>query len=466
MKLRYQLLLLVVGFAFTAKAQHNRYNMIQLSHWDDDSISSLGVQSFNACWGWYDSIKKREYAIVGTVDSTYFFDVTNPLKRPIKCDAQAGRSKFSIWRDYDTYDHYCYAVQDAGAGALQIFDLQYLPDSVHKIYDSDSLLYRAHTIYVSGDKLYCNTVTTNFGTRRAMQILSLENPEKPKLVGVLTPPIFGGTPAFNFCHDTHVRGDTAYCSGETGGLFIYDVSQPYNARFLTSITDYPDKGYNHSSWLSADGKYIYFVDENLGLGIKAYDISNFNNIEFQSVFRSNKGSVPHNPYIKDHFLYVSYYEDGVYVFDIRDPKNPIIAAYYDTYPQNAEGQYRGFYGCWSVYPFLPSGIILASDQTNGLFVLKADNDVSVSEVGVKDFKVYPNPLSGDKLNINIFNQNEKEVRLQITNTIGVEVYSATHSVDNGMNSIEVQLPDNLKQGIYFVTITGRISNICKKVLKP
>ena len=109
---------------------------------------------------------------------------------------------------------------------------------------------------------------------------------------------------------------------------------------------------------------------------------------------------------------------------------------------------------------------MASDQTNGLFVLKADNDVSVQEVGVQDFKVYPNPLSGDKLNISIFNQNEKEVSLRITNTIGVEVYNATHSVDNGINAIEVQLPDNLKQGIYFVTITGRISNICKKVLKP
>lgn len=466
MKLRHILLLLVVSIALGTKAQHNKYNMIQLSHWDDDSLASLGIQTFNACWGWYDSVKKREYAIMGSVDSTYFFDVTNPTLPPVKCDVEAGRGRYSTWRDYDTYGHYCYAVQDAGIGALQIFDLSYLPDSVHKVYDSDSLLYRTHTIYISGDKLYCNSVTTNFGTRRAMQILSLENPEKPKLVGVLTPPIFGGVPAFNFCHDTHVRGDTAYCSGETGGLFIYDVSQPANAKFLASITDYPDKGYNHSSWLSADGKYIYFVDENLGLGIKAYDISNFNNIEFQSLFRSHTGAVPHNPYIKDHFLYVSYYEDGVYVFDIRDPKNPKVAAYYDTYPQNAEGQYRGFYGCWSVYPFLPSGIILASDQTNGLFVLKADRDVSVQEIGVQDFKMYPNPLSSNELTLNIFNQNERQINISVANAVGQEVYTTKQNIDDGMNTITLQLPDNLKQGIYFVTITGRISNICKKVLKP
>ena len=41
---------------------------------------------------------------------------------------------------------------------------------------------------------------------------------------------------------------------------------------------------------------------------------------------------------------------------------------YDTYP--ILGDYSGFSGCWGAYPFLPSGLILASDIGNGLFVLE------------------------------------------------------------------------------------------------
>ena len=40
---------------------------------------------------------------------------------------------------------------------------------------------------------------------------------------------------------------------------------------------------------------------------------------------------------------------------------------YDTYTQ---GSGNGFNGCWGVYPFLPSGTIVASDIDNGLFVLQ------------------------------------------------------------------------------------------------
>ena len=54
------------------------------------------------------------------------------------------------------------------------------------------------------------------------------------------------------------------------------------------------------------------------------------------------------------------------ITDISHPNNPIEVGHYDTYPQ---GSGNGFYGCWGVYPYLPSGNILASDMQNGLFVL-------------------------------------------------------------------------------------------------
>lgn len=453
-------------FAIQSQAQYDSYNMQLLSHWDNDALDSNKIgQSFNDVFGWYDSVKKREYAIVGSIDSTYFFDVTDPYK-PVKCAVKAARAKGVTWHDYDTYKHYCYAVLDGGYGSLQIFDMSYLPDSVHTVYDNDSLITASHTITISGDKLYSNISWTKNGTLRPVAILSLADPENPVIAGIITPPIFNGSAAFNACHDTYIRNDTLYCSGENSGLFIFDVTKPANAKYLATIKDYPEKGYNHSSAVTDDGKYIFFTDENVGMGIKAFDISNFNNIDLKSVFRSNPGALAHNPYLLGKYLYVSYYHDGVYVFDISNPEKPTVRARFDTYPQNPAGNYDGFKGCWAVYAKLPSGNLLAVDMVNGLFVLKMGNPESVDELGVVNFNLYPNPLAEDKFTINLLNQNEKEVTVKITDAIGVEIGNTATRLETGFNSFEVDLLAGTKPGIYFVTITGRNSNICRKILKP
>jgi hypothetical protein len=49
----------------------------------------------------------------------------------------------------------------------------------------------------------------------------------------------------------------------------------------------------------------------------------------------------------------------------------VEVAYYDTF-QPAE---YGYSGCWSVYPYFPSGRIIASDMQTGLYVFQmADSD--------------------------------------------------------------------------------------------
>ena len=74
----------------------------------------------------------------------------------------------------------------------------------------------------------------------------------------------------------------------------------------------------------------------------------------------------HNPYIIDQYAIVSSYEDGVVVFDISNPASPTRVAYYDTFMNTT---YLGYNGCWGVYPYFPSGNIIASDGISGLFVL-------------------------------------------------------------------------------------------------
>ena len=67
-------------------------------------------------------------------------------------------------------------------------------------------------------------------------------------------------------------------------------------------------------------------------------------------------------------LYTSYYTDGIVVTDATKPDNLIQVGQFDTF-LGADG---GFNGNWGAYPYLPSGIILASDIQTGLYVIQSD----------------------------------------------------------------------------------------------
>ena len=75
--------------------------------------------------------------------------------------------------------------------------------------------------------------------------------------------------------------------------------------------------------------------------------------------------IPHNTHVFGDYLVTSYYTSGVTIIDASDPFNLIEVAYYDTSPSSG----GSFDGCWGAYPYLPSGLILATDQQEGLFVL-------------------------------------------------------------------------------------------------
>jgi len=453
-------LLLFIVFSLNVSAQYTGYNMIQLSNWDNDDLPSLGSQQYSACWGWYDSTKNREYAIFGSIDSTYFFDVTDATK-PVMVDVKAGKSGNSVWREYKTYSHYCYAAADAGRASLQIFDMSYLPDSVHTVYDSDSLVMRSHTLWVDGDRLYCNSVTRSTGASHAVSVLSLADPENPQLLGHIKPPIFDGSPAFVQCHDAFVRNDTLWCSGENAGVFIYDVANMPNHFLLGTIQEYPEHGYNHSGFVSGDGQTFVFTDENAGLGIKAFDISNMANIELQSVFRSNKGAVAHNPYFIGQRLFMSSYHDGVYVYDLTDPTDPKTIAWYDTYPQNGTS-YGGFEGCWGVYPDLPSGNIIAIDMTNGLFMLRMDATASAEDFEVKDALLFPNPAR-DRFSLQFDADVVQDLVLELVAMDGKTLMTKKINVQSGWNSMEFEIPVHIQDGVYLLQLKGANTHICKKL---
>jgi len=88
---------------------------------------------------------------------------------------------------------------------------------------------------------------------------------------------------------------------------------------------------------------------------------------------------------------VSYYYDGLQVYDISDREHPSRILQYPTSQEENNKEYRG---AWGVYPFLPSGNVLVSDMQEGLFVIDRTIDVANNvNIAKETFEIFPNPTS-------------------------------------------------------------------------
>jgi len=334
-------------------------------------VDGLGVE-YNDVWGytWGD----KEYAVVGSNTAINIVDVTDCGNPVVVSSWVDGGSK--IWRDFKDYRDYVYGVCDSCSEGLQIISKANPVDSTWQHTDNFT---RAHNIFIdkkSGRLYVAGIVPNNYG----LQVYDLnENPTDPPLLATINFRDWDDdavTSGSNwYVHDVYVRNDTAYCSHGNKGHASWDMSDLTDIKLLG---DYDDTGYNHSSWTHDELPLEYVAREvPNGMEMQVYDISDMLDITPITAFShtihtpttSAPRSTPHNPFYRHDRLYVSNYHDGLKVYDLSDPEDPMILAYYDTYDVN-NGNYSGYEGCWGTYPYLPSGCLLASDISFGLHTLK------------------------------------------------------------------------------------------------
>jgi choice-of-anchor B domain-containing protein len=346
------------------------FNIVQKAH-----VGGMPGNEYNDIWGYVDS-QGREYAIIGSSQAINIYDVTdcaNPIHKWTHIDGST-----VTWRDFKTYQNYAYGVCDGGActEGLEIINLDNFTFT-----QQTNVFTRAHNIFVDTAYARLYVVGSNAG---GLLIYSLNNPA------------IGATPAnpvlirnFNttYIHDIYVRNNIAYASHGYNGLFMWDVTDVNNIQMLASID--VTIGYNHSSWLNGAGTHIFSAEEvPRGMPIQVYEIAGSGISTSLSHVKSFKeplevnddGCRPHNPFVKGDSLFISYYEDGLQVFDISNPIQPKRIAWFDSYTaQNGLGynlSQHDWKGQWGTYPFLPSGCILMSDITQGLYTLKLDIPVN------------------------------------------------------------------------------------------
>ncbi len=375
----YLKLILLASFIFINSATEAQIypasNFTLQGHLDPETNFNQYGDKYSGCWGWFQSAKNKEYAIACSANGTYWVDISVPSTPSVSC-YRAGKLSGCTWREVKTYQNYCYVVSDdQGSNSFQIFDMQYLPDSVHKVYDSQSLFNRGHTLWVDGNKLYVAGVTYTNNNSSSMNVYSLSNPASPTLIRKLEQDYS----LINYVHDMYVRNDTVYASCGYQGLYVFKLMASNTFSLLGSLSNYQGAGYNHSSALTSNGQTLVFMDEvPTSLPIKVANVSNLSNIQVLATINQFTNTTPHNPFIvNNQYCFVSSYQDGLQLFDISTPNAPFLAGYFDTYPlsggnNNTWPSGSSYEGQWGAYPYFPSKSIFALDQLNGIFILNSN----------------------------------------------------------------------------------------------
>lgn len=376
---------LILFFALFHLSVMAQLNIDSISHVDYMTLHSTMI---NDVWGYTDELG-NEYALVGTEHGTSVVSLADP-NNPIEVFWEPGME--SVWRDIKTVGDYAYVTTEALNGLL-IIDLSPLPasSSLPVAYYTGPIgmeWQSAHNLYADDNGL-AYIFGANRGNGGAIILDVQTNPMSPIEVGVVD----------NwYVHDGYAQNDTLYLANISDGfLSMFDISN-VAAPVLLGTKNTPSD-FTHNIWASQNGPYVFTTDEVTGGFVGAYDVSDASNIIELDRVQSSPGSgvIPHNTHVLDNHLVTSWYADGVVIHDVTYPYNMVEIGYYRTYPLPSVS----YDGCWGAYPFLPSGLLLATDRGEGLFILDPTYVEAAYLEGTITDAVTTNPISLADVSISI-----------------------------------------------------------------
>jgi choice-of-anchor B domain-containing protein len=296
----------------------------------------------------------REYALLGGSQGLIIVDVTLP-STPQQIVQIPGPN--NLWKEIKTYSHYAYVTSEGGQG-VQIVDLSNLPSANlnYHYYKGDASindqLNTIHALHIDTKKGFLYAFGSNLFNGGAVVLDLNADPYNPSYAGKFD--------QLGYIHDGYADNDTLYAAHIYEGLLsVVDMSNKAAPEVLGTV-ETPGQ-FTHNAWLLDDHKHILTTDEATPSFVTAYDISDPNDIQELDRISTNdgNGSIGHNTHVLNDWAITSWYTDGLTIVDAHRPDNLVEVARYDTW---APPLGNGFFeGCWGVYPFLPSGTIVASN---------------------------------------------------------------------------------------------------------
>jgi choice-of-anchor B domain-containing protein len=326
----------------------------------------------NDVWG-YESPSGRQYAIAGTHEGTAFIEVTDPANSEIVGWVPGGNPG-PTWRDMKTYLHYCYVVKDFDNLALQVIDLSDIDNgnvTLVNTTDLNSGFERAHNIAINEDTGFAYLIGSNLGGG-GLAVVDLADPVNPVLVGNWEGPATGHDALIiSYTEGPYAGREIAFFFGYSSGVTVVDVTEKDNM-FTRSNLIYPNTSICHQGWVSEDRNWLFIGDEGdenpMPTTTYVADITNLDDITYETSFTTGLGSTDHNMMVRGNFLYCANYSSGLRIWDVSDVNAAVEVGYFDTFPEHND---PGFPGAWAPYVGWDNGIVVVNDRNRGLFVLDA-----------------------------------------------------------------------------------------------
>lgn len=411
----------------------------------------------NDIWGWVSPVSQKEYALVGVSNGIAFVDVSNP-ESPIYLGTLPSHTNSSLWRDVETMGNYCFVGSEASGHGLQVFDLLQLDNITSPTTFFETAFYggfgNSHTIAIDPESKILMAMGTNT-FNGGPHLVDISNPLQPTLIG--------GYAESGYTHDgtilTYYGPDQNHlghviivaCNGNSGwGVVTLNATDPTDIIYLDNY-DYPETGYTHQGWFTKDMTYYLVNDEldeqqlNVGTRTHIFNFSDLDNIGYMSYYQSSNTSIDHNLYVKDQFVYESNYRSGVRILDASRVSTGVLneVGYFDLFPLNDLPQ---FSGTWSNYPYLPSGINLATSMYDGFFILRP------TLLYLQDYNLEACGQSADTLQLKINADLQFPLTANITGIPGLPVFSGVNIAGTGSYNIVISNLNTVPPGTWNCTL--------------
>lgn len=356
------------------------------------TLGDLGLSFANDIWGWTDPETRRDYALIGGIEGTVVVDITDP-RRPdvvgiLPTHSTAGGD---FWRDIKVYQDHAFVVSENTGHGMQVLDLtQVRGVTGDPVVFAETAVYggfgSAHNLAINEDTGFAYAVGTST-CAGGLHMVDISDPANPVSAGCFDD--------HNYIHDTQCvvyegvdaehRGkeicfNSAADGFTIGAIFntvsIVDVTDKSNPIPLSRI-DYPDDGYSHQGWLTADQSYFLHNDEldevvhGLNTATRIFDVRDLDNPSLVETVEHDTTSIGHNAYTEGRYLFASNYTAGLRVFDTTSAGEGELpeVAYFDLYPENDNASFEG--GTWSNYPYFhQKKVVAVSSMDRGLFILQ------------------------------------------------------------------------------------------------
>jgi len=441
------LLILVVLSIYlnTSLGQLPNYNITLLANLNQHITND----TYSGCWG-YIAPDGSEYGILGTHLGTAFINISDSSNiHEVDFEPAPVTGSGNHWREITVHSHYAYVITEQSNSGIEIFDLQYLPDSVHRVNKFIPPGHiTSHTIARSGPYLFLNGCNSAFG--QGVTILDLtSDPENPVVRGSLNT---------HYVHDCRVVNDTIWAACLSSGIRIINAVNKDQPVFINSFLTPPHLA-THNSALTKDGNYLYTTDETSSPTagtLKIFDVQDLGNVTFIRDWRPTgiTTSQVHNIEIFGDTAVIAHRSSGIRVLDISNPIDPIEIAWYDTYPIN---NVNAFIGAWGIFMF-PSKKIIASNKEDGLWVVQLQNttDIKLNSSVVTEYSLsqnFPNPFN-PKTVISYELPVTGNAKLKVFDVLGNEVAVLVNEKQNpGSYSVEFD-GSSFASGVYFYKLTA------------